>query len=51
MRAKYCSGFGNLMMMCAVSSWIGEYSSSVPDGLRVTLDCQMTRILGQIGNN
>jgi len=30
-----------IIMMCVVSSWAGEYSSHVPDGLRVTLDCPM----------
>jgi len=38
------------IMMCVVSSLIGEYSSNVPDGLRVTLDCPMRKTRGQIGN-
>jgi len=43
---NYCSGLHNILIVHVVSSSVWEYSSNVPDGLRVTLDCPMRRSWG-----
>jgi len=39
-----------ILVMRVVSSLVGEHSSNMPYGLKVTLNCPMRKTLGQIGN-